>query len=113
MDKFTVRNASGMVDVAASTAAYAEALTAWVAENEADTQRLTDVVNAVFDRFPGKTLPMPALLSLVVTELGATPAQYKAVTDRAHAHVRCMAGEGGTLVIAKGKGGGVSRKPAA
>ena len=96
----------------ASATAYAEALTAWVAENEADTQRLTDMVNSVFDSAGGKTLPMPFLVSQAVAGLGATPQEHAAVTKRVHGHVRCMAGEGGTLVISKGKGGGVSRKSA-
>jgi len=110
MDKFTVRDSSGAVDVVASAAKYAEALSAWVAENEVDPQRLTDAVNAVFDRFPSQTLPMPALVSLAVTEFGATPQQHKTISNRIHAHIRGMAGEGGTLVVTKGKGGGVSRK---
>jgi len=110
MDKFTVRDSSGAVDVVASATKYAEALQAWVSQNEADPQRLTDAVNAVFDRYPGQTLPMPALVSQAVTALGATPTEYAAVTKRVHAHIQGMAGEGGSLTITKGKGGGVSRK---
>lgn len=110
MDKFTVRDSNGTVDVVASATAYAEALSAWVAENEADTQQLTDMVNACFDNAGGKTLSMPYLVSQVVSGLGVSPAEHKATTKRVHEHVRCMAGEGGALVIAKGKGGGVSRK---
>jgi|GEM_PF-5713752 hypothetical protein len=110
MDKFTVRDASGAVDVLASATKYAEALQVWVSQNEADPQHLTDVVNAVFDRYNGQTLPMPALVSQAVSDLGATPAEYAAFSKRVHAHIRGMAGEGGSLTIAKGKGGGVSRK---
>jgi len=113
MDKFTVRDTSGAVDVVASASKYAEALQAWVNENETDPELLSDVVNAVFDRYPGQTLPMPALVSLSVADLGATPAEHGAVTKRIHAHIQGMAGEGGSLTITKGKGGGVSRKAAA
>lgn len=109
MDKFTVRDASGAVDVVASATAYAEALTVWVAEHETSAERVSAAVNAVFDRFPGQKLPMPALLSMAVVELGASPAEHRALTDRVHAFVRGAAGEGGTLTIGKGKGGGVSR----
>lgn len=110
MDKFTVRDLSGAVDVVASATKYAEALQDWVSQNEADPQRLTDVVNAVFDRFPGQTLPMPALVSLSVADLGATPSEHAATAKRVHAHIQGMASEGGSLTITKGKGGGVSRK---
>ena len=110
MDKFTVRDSSGAVDVVASATKYAEALQTWVGENETDPQRLTDVVNAVFDRYNSQTLPMPALVSMSVADLGATPAEHGALTKRVHAHVQGMAGEGGSLTITKGKGGGVSRK---
>ena len=106
MDKFTKRDGSGAVDLAASAKAYTDALSAWVAENEVDAAILGDAVNAVLDRFPGQTLPMPALVSLAVTELGATPQEFKALSTRVHAHIRGMA----SLKIAKGVGGGVSRK---
>lgn len=110
MDKFTVRDSSGVVDVVASAAAYADALTAWVAENEADAQRLTGAINAVIDRFPGQTLHMPFLVAAAVTELGATPADHKVLTLRVHKQVQTLASENGPLTIGKGKNGGVSRK---
>ena len=108
MDKFTVRDESGSVDVLASAEKYAEALQAWVAENEIAPERLDAVVNAVFDRFPGKTIQMPALLSLCAVEMGGDPNAHKQVTKRLHAHVRGMA-SAGTLSITKGVGGGVTR----
>lgn len=109
MNSFTVRNSAGAVDVVASVSAYTQALQTWVSENEADVQQLTDTVNEVFDKYPSQVLPMPALVSMVVTELGATPSEHKTVTARVYAHVRCMAAEGGTLQITRGKGGGVTR----
>jgi len=69
---------------------------------------LDSAVNAVFDRFEGKTIQMPALLSLCAVELGGDPSNYKSVTSRLHAHVRGLS-EAGTLSITKGKGGGVAR----
>ncbi len=111
MDKFVVRDSSGAVDVSASAQAYAAALTKWVAENEVSSDRIAAAVNAVFDRFPGQRLPMPALLSLAVAELGVEPAAHKAMTDRVHAFVSGQSkGDGATIVIAKGKNGGVTRK---
>jgi len=110
MDKYTTRDGSGVVDVAASSAAYGAALSAWVLQNELPVDRISAAVNAVFDRFPGQKLPMPFLLSLAVAELGAGPAEHKSLTERVHSFVRGQADEGGTLVIGKGKGGGITRK---
>lgn len=107
MDKYTVRNTDGSVDVAASANAYALALANWVAENEVPATDIEAAVEAVFDQHTGK-LPMPALLNAAVNELGATPAQFKALTERCHAYVRGQALTG-RLEISKGKGGGVSR----
>ena len=110
MDKFTVRDVSGAVDVIASAAAYATALQAWVLENETDSQRLTDLVSKIFDQFAGKTLPVPAVVALVVNELGVSPADHKKMTVRVHKHIQAMASTDGPLVITKGKNGGICRK---
>lgn len=107
MDKFTVRGTDGSVDVAASANAYAGALAKWVAENEIPSEDIELAVEAAFDAHPGR-LPMPALLSAAVNELGCTPAQFKTLTERCHAYVRGQATLG-RLEIGKGKGGGVSR----
>lgn len=107
MDKHLVRDSSGSVDVAASANAYAEALTKWCAENEIASETIENAVEAVFDRHPGR-LPMPALLSAAVNELGSTPAQFKTLTDRVHSYVSGQT-KLGRLEVGKGKGGGVSR----
>lgn len=108
MNQFTVRGTDGSVDVAASAQAYTQALTQWIATNEIPSERIANAVNAVLDRFPGQRLSMPLLLSFSVQELGATPDQHKALTERVHAYVRGQATVG-VLTIAKGKGGGVGR----
>lgn len=106
MDKFVVRGTDGSVDVAASANAYATALNKWVAENEVPVSDIETAIEAVFDQH--NKLPMPALLSAAVNELGATPAQFKALTERCGSYVRGQATLG-RLEITKGKGGGVSR----
>lgn len=114
MDKYTVRDESGVVDVVASAEKYAEALAAWTAENELSTEALDTAVNAVFDRYRGQNLHMPALLSMCAVEMGGDPSAFKQVTKRLHAHIRGMAASG-VLSITKGVGGGVCRvadKPA-
>lgn len=110
MDKYTKRGMDGSVDVTASAQAYAAALTKWVAENEIASETIETAVEAVFDRFSGSKLPMPALLSLTVAELGGTPDQHKTLTNRVHAYVKGQCNENqGRLEISKGKGGGVQR----
>lgn len=108
MDKYTVRGSNGSVDVTASAAAYAAALTEWVKSNEIPTDRISNAVSAVLDSFPGQRLPMPQLLSLACQKLGSTPDQFSAVSEHVRAYVRGQA-EAGSLVIVKGKGGGVGR----
>ncbi len=108
MDKFTKRDASGSVDVVASATAYAEALQKWVADNEVASDTIEGAVEAVFDRFDGKRLPVPALVAMSVSELGATPEQHKALTTRVQAYVKGQK-EAGRLDVGKGKGGGVTR----
>lgn len=107
MDKHTVRDSSGSVNVASSANAYAEALTKWCSSNEVASETIETAVEAVFDRHPGR-LPMPALVSAAVNELGSTPAQFKTLSDRVHGYVRGQA-KLGRLEVAKGAGGGVSR----
>lgn len=108
MDKYTVRDSSGSVDVEASAVAYAEALVQWVDENELSQERLDAAVNAVFDQFLGQTIHMPALLSAATLELGGSPAEHKTHSKRLHQHIRGLH-DRGVLQITKGKGGGVAR----
>lgn len=110
MDKYTVRGSDGSVDVAASALAYGNALSAWVAENEVDSETIESAIEAVFDRFPGQRLPMPSLLSYAVAELATTPDQHKTLTARCHAYVTGQCAKNtGRIDIGKGKGGGVLR----
>lgn len=110
MDKFTKRGTDGSVDVAASASAYAKALTEWVAQNEIPSDTIETAVEAVFDRFNGQRLPMPALIGLALQELQATPDQHKTLTNRVHAYVTGQCAKNtGRLDISKGVGGGVLR----
>lgn len=114
MDKYTVFASDGSVDVAASAASYAKTLTAWKVQHEVPTETIEAAVEAVFDRFQGTRLSMPALLHEAVSQLQGTPAQYKTLTERVQAYVsgQCGLGEArntGRLDIQKGVGGGVLR----
>lgn len=105
---FIKRGTDGSVDIAASANAYAAALTEWCAENEIPSEQVEEAVNTVLDRHPGR-IPMPALLSLSVQEMGATPETFKVLSDRVHAYVTGQS-KAGLLFVTKGKGGGVSRE---
>lgn len=110
MDKFTKRGADGSVDIAASASAYGKALADWVAQNEIPSDTIETAVEAVFDRFNGQRLPMPALIGLALQELQATPDQHKSLTNRVHAYVTGQSAKNtGRLDISKGVGGGVLR----
>jgi hypothetical protein len=106
--KFIKRGSDGSVDIGASKEAYGTALTEWCAQNEVPADKIAGAVNAALDRHPGR-IPMPALLSLSVQELGATPETFKVLSDRVHAYVTGQT-KAGLLFVTKGKGGGVSRE---
>jgi hypothetical protein len=106
--KFLKRGSDGSVDIAASASAYATALTEWCAQNEIPSEKIANAVNTVLGRHTGR-IPMPALLSLSVQELGATPETFKVLSDRVHAYVTGQT-KAGKLFVTKGKGGGVSRE---
>ena len=107
MDKFTARDSNGAVDVNASAAAYATALSNWVIENELDTDVIETAVEAVFDRY-NSVIPMGPLVNFAVNELGASPTQFKAFSTRVHAYVRGQITLG-RYSSKKGTGGGVTR----
>lgn len=116
MDKFTRFGSDGSADVAASAVAYADALSAWKAENEVPAETIEAAVEAVFDQFPGTKIPMPALLSAVVVSLAESPVQHGALNKRVHAYITGQADRDpatklcrGRLDIGRGKGGGVAR----
>lgn len=114
MDKHTVFGSDGSVDVAASAASYSKALTDWKVKNEIPTETIELAVEAVFDRFDGTRLAMPALLHEVVSEMSDASLSYNAVVDRARAYITGQCGVGaarntGRLDIQKGVGGGVLR----
>lgn len=111
MDKFTVRDSNGAVDVNASVSAYAKALTGWVSVNETPVESIERAVEAVFDSHPSTTrLPVPFLNSLAVQEMKADPSQFKILSSRVAAYIKGQCADNtGRLDITKGNGGGVAR----
>ena len=111
MDKFTVRDSNGSVDVGASVAAYTQALSSWVSVNESPVESIERAVEAVFDSHPSTSrLPTPFLVSLAVQEMGADPSQFKSLSGRVSAYIKGQCADNtGRLDISKGNGGGVAR----
>lgn len=106
--RFIVRGSDGSIDVTASSAKFATALTEF-AKGEVPADTIELAVETVFDRYPAG-LTMPALIHYSVTQLEASSEQYRALSDRVHSYVTGQFASGkGRLDIAKGKGGGVKR----
>ena len=99
----------GKVDELASTQAFQAALSEHIAQYEVESSAISDAVNAVFDQYPGKAIASPTLASLAAMKLNATPANHGSLCERVLDFVRANQGEGGTLQMRKGKGGGISR----
>ncbi|HEY5267565.1 MAG TPA: hypothetical protein VII94_00320 [Candidatus Saccharimonadales bacterium] len=109
MDKYTVRDSSGSVDVTASSNAYAAALTLWVTENEIPSDDIAMAVDSVLDSAAGKRVAMPSLLNFAAQELGADVSSLQAISTRIHEYVTAQV-KAEKLFVVKGVGGGVSKE---
>lgn len=111
MDKFTVRDSNGSVDVVASVSAYNKALNDWVSANETPIEVIERAVEAVFDSHPSVSrLPTPFLTSLAVQEIKADPSQFKTLSARVSAYIKGQCADNtGRFDVLKGNGGGVAR----
>jgi hypothetical protein len=107
MDKFTVRDSNGSVDVKASVGAYSKSLADWVSVNETPVDKIENAVESVFDSHSTR-LPTQFLVSLAVQELGTPPDQFQSVSNRVAAYIKGQLASG-RLDSTKGKGGGISR----
>lgn len=102
---------NGVVDTRASQTAFKTELEKLIAQEKADNAVIEDAAHAVFDAQPGKAISMPALISAIVTALGATPETWTELSDKARNYLHINAeGDKSTFIIAKGKGGGVRRR---
>lgn len=124
MSSITVNLVSvdGRTDKDASTAAFVSAMETHIASRELELETIADAVNAVFDRYLGTSINMPALCSFALQELNAQPENHKVLSERTAQYVRDNAQgdkdkETGLeprpdslFVIGKGKGGGVHRR---
>lgn len=112
----------GRTDEAASEEAFRTAMKAHIASRELELSTIADAVNAVFDRYLGTSINMPALTSFALQELNAQPENHKVLSERVAQYVRdnaqgekdketgAVARPDSLFVIGKGKGGGVTRR---
>ena len=112
----------GRVDEQATRDAFAAQLSQHVASCELEESAIADAVSAVFDAHRGTALAMPILCNFALTELNVQPENYNTLHERTAQYIRANSqGEkdketgaverpDSLFVIAKGKGGGVSRR---
>jgi hypothetical protein len=106
---FIVR-VNGAIDQEATLNKFSAALAEYSAKRETEEADISAAVNAVFDKYPGASVNLPALSNLACANLKVSASSHAAMTERVADFVRANAGEGGAFEIRKGKGGGVSRR---
>ncbi len=113
----------GSIDLDASTQAFRSAAVRRQAELETEQEQIAEAVSALYDRFPGQAIGMPAVASMTAQALNAQPENFKVLSDRVLDYVRSNSQETGSakegtlvshpdslFVIAKGKNGGCYRR---
>ena len=117
-----VGRAAGKIDRQASFVAFQTALDIFEAEEATENGVIADAVNAAFDKYPGASQNMDALISGTTTYMNATPGNFKVLSERIRKYVQINSqGEkdktteqvqnpDSLFLISKGKGGGVKRR---
>ena len=106
LSEMVVRDETGCVDVEGTIATFRNDLYTWLQEVEYETALIAGAVKEVFDNHKGVRINMPALVSMTLNILGATPSNYADLSEKVGAYVR-TAKE--VFLVSKGKGGGVCR----
>ncbi len=113
MSKSIEIEVKSLSDKAAFLQAASDAFDVYVAEQSADQEAISNAVNAIFDRYPGARLNVPALEGFVMQALQATPATYSRLSERVKAFLEenrhAEKASGKLLGTAKGKNGGIWR----
>jgi hypothetical protein len=116
-----VQSTDGTIDQAGSEAAFASALSKYVAEREIEQTQIADKVSALFTEHLGKHIALPTVAGLVAQMLNAQPENHSILTERISDYIRDNSqgkkSHDGTVerpasmfVISKGKHGGVARR---
>ena len=108
MDKFTVRKQDGSVDVAASTEAYATALSKWVNTHEVSNEEIDKQLSLVFDDYPGN-VPTNFLVCLAARNLSVNSEAFPALKKRVHSFLKMELASSTKYALLRGVGGGVTR----
>lgn len=107
MDKFTVRSVDGSVDVAASSALYAERLSQWVTQNEVTNEQIEEAVAAAFSEHKS-IIPTDAMVNMVHHKMSTSPAAFSTVSKRVRAYLKSQR-DAGKLHLVLGPHGGLVR----
>lgn len=78
----------GLIDEAASIALFTAELQKTKVAQEMESGQIADAVNAVFDKFKGVSINLPALCTYTMGHLGATPATYNDLVEKVSNYVR-------------------------
>ena len=106
VSEMVVRDETGCVDIEGTVATFRGELYSWLQEVEYQTALIADAVSKVFDSHKGVCINMPALVSMTLNILGATPTNYADLSEKVGAYVRTSKA---LFAVSKGKGGGVRR----
>jgi hypothetical protein len=113
MSKSIEIEVKSLSDKAAFLQAASDAFDVYVAEQSADQEAIGNAVNAIFDRYVGARLNVPALEGFVMQELKATPATYSRLSERVKTFLEenrhAEKASGKLLGTQKGKNGGIWR----
>lgn len=97
----------GLVDVAATVAAFTEAVTEYAGLQKADQENCAVAVASVWTDAPNlKTISLSALAGMAAHKMGATAGDLAVITERCADYIRNAKA---LYKIAKGRNGGVSR----
>jgi len=103
-----IRNSDGVIDVEDTLEALETQLQNLSAEEADRDYRIGAAVQSVFDQWLGKTLTLPSLVNEALRHLEVTPETFTSESAAVADYVRAR--KDGAFKIAKGKGGGVSRR---
>lgn len=113
MEKYTVRDEDGSVDIDASTRAFRAALVSSVASAEKLAGQIETAIDAVFDEQNGR-MPKGMLIDGALAKLGATSETHTSLTHAVENYLRVNTSkdkgvDGRRLAAIKGQKGGIQR----
>ncbi len=78
----------GSIDVGATLAAFKDALEVYQVEYEMEGEAIANAVHAQFDKYPGASQNMPALVHGALQILGVTPATFGVMEEKVHSWIQ-------------------------